>query len=85
MSNEHSVDIQHGEESPPTDINFDTAAYWSLDPRLLELPDAGACEPALKRLGPLPFPRGSFPLMGFFATVYEHISAHARSQIEKPG
>ncbi len=32
--------------------------------------------PALQLLGPLPFARG-FPLMGFFASVYEHVSKTA--------
>lgn len=33
--------------------------------------------PALQRLGPLPFPRGGFPLMGFLASVYDHVSKTA--------
>jgi hypothetical protein len=39
--------------------------------------------PALKRLGPLPFGGGTFPLMGFFASVYEHISAQASVMLEE--
>ena len=40
--------------------------------------------PALKRLGPLPFSGSTFPLMGFFASVYEHISTHAAGMLDKP-
>jgi hypothetical protein len=32
--------------------------------------------PALKRLGPMPFARPGFPLMGLLATVYEQVAAH---------
>lgn len=85
MSNQNSIEDGEPDGLAPVDIESDGSAYWSIDPALLVLPNAGACEPAMKRLGPLPIPRGSFPLMGFFATVYEHISAHALSQIEKSG
>jgi hypothetical protein len=39
--------------------------------------------PALKRLGPLHFTGGTFPLMGFFASAYEHISAHAAAMLNE--
>jgi len=31
----------------------------------------------LERLGPSPFPRGSFPLIGFLATTYDKVSRYA--------
>ena len=37
--------------------------------------------PALKRLGPMKFTGGTFPLMGFFASAYEHISAQAATML----
>jgi hypothetical protein len=48
-----------------------------------ELPDlAVPREPsALERLGPAPFPKGRFPFLGFLATVYDHISAHAQRRL----
>ncbi|HWL95410.1 MAG TPA: hypothetical protein VNT79_17960 [Phycisphaerae bacterium] len=41
------------------------------------------CEPALKRLGPLSVSRSSFPLMGLFASVYEHVANAASEQLKK--
>lgn len=38
--------------------------------------------PVLKTLGPLPFARGGFPIMGFLATLYEHVSRHARDMLD---
>lgn len=34
--------------------------------------------PVLERLGPPPFRRSNFPLLGFLATVYEHVASHVR-------
>ncbi len=33
--------------------------------------------PVLKMLGPIPFPRGRFPVMGFLATLYDHVAGYA--------
>lgn len=35
--------------------------------------------PALERLGPPPFRKSGFPMMGFLATLYEHVSQHVGS------
>jgi hypothetical protein len=32
----------------------------------------------LERLGPSPFPRGGFPLIGFLATTYDKVSRYAQ-------
>jgi hypothetical protein len=29
---------------------------------------------ALERLGPSPFPKSGFPLLGFLATLYDHVA-----------
>ena len=34
----------------------------------------------LEQLGPPPFRKTSFPLMGFLATLYEHVAAHVSGQ-----
>ncbi len=47
--------------------------------------DAGVLDgarPALERLGPAPFGKTKFPLLGFLATVYEHVSE--QSDDERP-
>jgi hypothetical protein len=66
--------------SPPADLPADPARFWSAGVDLDELasPDDAATTPALKKLGPLPVSRSSFPLLGFLATVYEEIAAHAK-------
>ncbi|MEK6644666.1 MAG: hypothetical protein AAB385_05795 [Planctomycetota bacterium] len=73
------------ELKPPTDLLTDPARFWSLAAELPGQPVFEAVPPALKRLGPLPFPRGKFPLMGFLATVYEHVAAHVRGKPADPG
>ncbi len=72
-----------GRPGPPADLSRDARRFWCPadgwdDP--LPAPEKEAV-PALNRLGPLPFPRGGFPLMGFFASVYEHIAAHAEDAV----
>ncbi len=65
---------------PPADLPPDPARFWSAGVDLDDLasPDAAATTPALKKLGPLPVSHSSFPLLGFLATVYEEIAAHAK-------
>ena len=36
----------------------------------------------LKKLGPSPFERGGFPLVGFLATVYEKVGRDARARLQ---
>jgi hypothetical protein len=61
----------------------DLARFWNgnLEGCLPPRPAAPADQPpALQLLGPLPFPRGGFPLMGFFASVYDHVSKTASGE-----
>lgn len=44
---------------------------------LADMPRAPV-EPALKRLGPPPFARKGFPIMGLFATIYDHVAERVR-------
>lgn len=64
---------------PPTDLLTDPERFWSLAGELNAPPAMDDAAPALKRLGPVPVPKGKFPLMGFLATVYEHVAEHVRS------
>ena len=65
---------------PPSDLPADPARFWSSHPDPAEIgpPPSPETPPALQQLGTFPFPSGGFPLMGFLATVYEHVSTHAR-------
>ncbi len=65
--------------SPPVEDVLDR--FWQSGP---ELNEVSACPQApeepnllLKQLGPSPFPRGGFPLIGFLATTYEKVSRYA--------
>ncbi len=62
--------------APPDDLPSDPALFYAASGSLNEL--AGLrddpCKTALERLGPPPFRRSGFPLLGFLATVYEHVA-----------
>jgi hypothetical protein len=71
------------ETAPATDVppSFWSAAVELDDLELPTLPDLG---PTLERLGPSPFPRSGFPLVGFLATVYDHVLGYAQERDETP-
>lgn len=58
--------------------------FWNVGPAFAEL--AALPSPAesplalLERLGPSPFERGGFPVIGFLATTYDKVSRYARSR-----
>ncbi len=66
----------------PGDLPTEPDQFWSagLDLDQVAPPPLGQTPPALERLGPLPFGGGGFPLMGFFATVYDHIAGPFRDE-----
>ena len=37
-------------------------------------------KPVLEQLGPPPFRKTSFPMMGFLASVYEHVAQQVRGE-----
>jgi hypothetical protein len=63
----------------PTDRDAMFRAGADID--ALHPPDPDA-PPALSRLGAAPFPKGKFPFLGFLATVYEHVAAHAQGRVK---
>ena len=66
-------------EIAPSLLPGDPRTFWSaaVDLDELELPPRHKSEPTLERLVPSPFPRSGFPLIGFLATVYDHVAAFA--------
>lgn len=55
--------------------------FWTIGPEFTPA-DTQIAEPdrplaLLEKLGPSPFPRGSFPLVGFLATTYDKVSRFA--------
>ncbi|MGB7160516.1 MAG: hypothetical protein WBD40_20795, partial [Tepidisphaeraceae bacterium] len=63
----------------PTDHDAFFRAGPDIDALLPPSPDA---PPTLQRLGAAPFPKGKFPFLGFLATVYEHVAAHAQGRVK---
>jgi len=65
--------------TPPPDLPSNPAIFYSAT-ALPELPppDAGTVS-ALDQLSSCPLPKYKFPLLGFLATVYEHVSSQARA------
>ena len=75
--------------SRPIDEQLDT--FWQTGPEFdaisIEAPSADdpvdAAEEddkpsVLEQLGPSPFERGGFPVVGFLATTYDHVSRYVR-------
>ena len=65
--------------APPEDLTSDPRSFWKAAGPL-EDPTGSLDDvtPVLEQLGPPPFPRGGFPLIGFLATVYEHVARSAQ-------
>ena len=65
--------------SPPVEEMIDR--FWESGPELdtvevrIEPPETPLA--LLDQLGPSPFPRGGFPLVGFLATTYDKVSRYA--------
>jgi hypothetical protein len=64
--------------SPPADLPTDPKTFWSplRDLNEIEPPPKLETPPTLQQLGPLPINGSSFPMMGFLASIYEHVSSH---------
>jgi hypothetical protein len=70
---------------PPGDLPADPRDFWRAAAGFEDLasaPDRDQ-ESVLKKLGPLPFPKGRFPLMGFLATLYDHVADHVRDALSR--
>jgi hypothetical protein len=46
----------------------------------LPAPSLEGLPSALERLGPSPFPKSGFPLLGFLATLYDHVVSSLNSE-----
>jgi hypothetical protein len=65
----------------PTDTPvMDEESFYRAGPGI-DLLDAPTppMTPILERLGPAPFKRPGFPVLGFLTTVYEHVAAHMKT------
>lgn len=90
-------DVTTGADPPPRDYSIyhsiHTAdapleeclnEFWDTGEMLADVSQTSDTEPyeILKRLGPSPFGKSSFPLVGFFASAYERVSRFARERTE---
>jgi len=66
----------------PDDLPAEPDRFWAASADLDQIapPPLGEMPPALERLGPLSLSGGGFPLMGFFATVYDHVAGPFRDE-----
>ena len=64
---------------PPPLLPANPAEFFRAGPGIDALESAASSDqrPALERLGPTPFRKSKFPLLGFLATVYEHVAAQS--------
>ncbi len=66
-------------QSPPPHHPPEPEEFFRAGPDVDLLVSVAPPEPAkhvLEQLGPPPFRRTAFPMMGFLASVYEHVAAH---------
>ena len=64
--------------SPPPELTSDPEAFFRAGPDvdlLMSVPPPSDQKHILEQLGPPPFRKTAFPMMGFLASVYEHVAA----------
>jgi len=64
---------------PPPNLPTDPASFFraGADIDLLTaVPPEAPAKHVLEQLGPPPFRKTAFPVMGFLASFYEHVAAH---------
>ena len=70
-------------EMAPPALPIDPTRFWRapVDLGTLLPPDEVDRTATLQRLGALPFSGSGFPLMGFLATLFEHVANSARDAL----
>ena len=68
------------DQQPPAHLPTDPAVFFraGADIELLSVipPEDTPPKHVLEQLGPPPFRKTTFPMMGFLASFYEHVAAH---------
>lgn len=76
---------QEPKPNPPPPLPTDPREFYRAGEDIDALhPTPEGVPSALERLGPSPFPKGKFPFLGFLASVYDHVSSHAKNRISPP-
>jgi hypothetical protein len=78
----------------PNETTAQPPAHLPIDPRHFYAAPLGAqsiplvaqpeTQHVLEQLGPPPFRKGSFPVIGFLASLYEHVAAHVSEGGDQP-
>jgi hypothetical protein len=76
--------MTHADPTQPPALPSDPAEFFAAgaDTNALEHIAIGDTS-ALKQLGPSPFPKSGFPLLGLLESVYEHLATHAEMRLPK--
>jgi hypothetical protein len=70
--------MTHADPTHPPALPSDPVEFFAAGPDADALSSVNIGETsALKQLGPSPFPKSGFPLLGLLESVYEHLSEHA--------
>ena len=67
------------ESLPPPHLPADAESFFRAGPDvdlLVSVAPPESPKHVLEQLGPPPFRKTAFPMMGFLASVYEHVAAH---------
>ena len=73
---------------PPPYLSSDPESFFRAGPDidlLASVPPPENAKHVLEQLGPPPFRRTAFPMMGFLASVYEHVAAHVSGRETSDG
>ena len=63
---------------PPQNLPSNPRDFYRAGPEIDALAAAGEpTQHVLEQLGPPPFRKTNFPILGFLTTFYEHVSEHA--------
>ena len=64
--------------TPPPHLPLDPRVFYSTPTGAKQIPLIPQPEPqhVLEQLGPPPFRKSSFPVIGFLSGLYEHVAAH---------
>ena len=67
---------------PPAHLPIDPRHFFAapLGTQSIPLVAQAESQHVLEQLGPPPFRKGSFPVIGFLASLYEHVAAHVSAQ-----
>ncbi len=72
------MDTSDTTPQPPPHLPIDPRHFFAAPLGAQSVPLIAQAEPqhVLEQLGPPPFRKGSFPVIGFLASLYEHVAAH---------